>query len=249
MKKVLTLVYGAIAYLLFFGIFLYFIGFVGNLTPRNIDSPAEGGMLLSIIIDVALIALFAVQHSVMARPGFKRRWTRLVPEAIERSTYVVASSLALGLLMWQWRPLGGIVWQVDHAALRTLLYSVFVFGWVLLFAATFLIDHFDMFGLRQVWLAFRGRPYSKVAFVEPWLYGRLRHPLYLGFIIALWATPVMTVTHLGMAVGLTAYILLGIRLEERDLAVEHLEYPAYRRRVPMLIPRLGGRTPSADLCP
>lgn len=249
MKRALMLAYGSTAYVMFLGTILYFIGFLGNLTPRSIDSPAESSLALSFVVDTALVALFALQHSVMARRGFKRWWTRFVPPALERSTYVLASTAALVLLMWQWRPLGGVIWQVDHVALRTILYSVFVFGWVLLFVGTFLIDHFDLFGLRQVWLALRDLPCAKLPFIEPWLYSRLRHPLCLGIIIALWATPTMTATHLGLAVGLTAYIFLGIRLEERDLSVEHPEYPDYQRRVPMLFPRLTGRKHKADLTP
>jgi protein-S-isoprenylcysteine O-methyltransferase Ste14 len=240
-KRFLTLAYGAVAYLIFFGTFLYLIGFVGNLAPRGIDSPAEGGLGVALLVDLGLVLVFGLQHSIMARPAFKRRWTRFVPEAAERSTYVIASCIALALLMWQWRPLGGSVWELTGTFARTVAWTLFVFGWGLVFVATFLINHFDLFGLRQSWLAFRGRPYSSMRFVQPWLYRRLRHPLYLGFLIAFWAAPVMTVTHLAFAAALTGYMLFAIRLEERDLMAEHAEYGAYRQRVPMLLPRLGRR--------
>lgn len=238
-RRLLTFTYGTLAYLLFFGTFLYLIGFVGNLTPKAVDSPASGSALLALAVNIGLVMLFGLQHSIMARPQFKRRWTRIIPREIERSTFVLATVLALGLLMWQWRPLGGVIWQVEDTALKAVLYGVFAFGWGLVLVATFLINHFDLFGLRQVWLALRGTPYTPVRFAKPWLYRQVRHPLYLGFLLAFWATPTMTVTHLVLAGALTAYILMAIRLEERDLSAAHPEYAVYRTRVPMLIPRLG----------
>jgi methanethiol S-methyltransferase len=238
-RRLLIFTFGTLAYLLFFGTFLYLIGFVGDLTPKAVDSSASGSALLALVVDIGLVMAFGLQHSVMARPGFKRRWTRIIPREIERSTFVLATVLALGLLMWQWRPLGGVIWQVEDTALKATLYGVFAFGWGLVLVATFLINHFDLFGLRQVWLALRGRPYTPVRFAKPWLYRQVRHPLYLGFLLAFWATPTMTVTHLVLAGTLTTYILMAIRLEERDLSAAHPEYAVYRTRVPMLIPRLG----------
>ena len=182
--------------------------------------------------------LFAVQHSVMARPWFKRLLTRALPAAVERSTYVLASSLALLFLFWQWRSLGGTVWDVENELGRTLLYGGFAFGWVLVLVATFVIDHFDLFGLRQVWRNLQGMPQSKLRFVTPLLYRIVRHPLYVGGLFAFWCTPTMTLTHLFFASVTTAYILVGIQLEERDLINEHPEYAEYRRQVPMLAPAM-----------
>ena len=237
MSRVLAFVYGAVAYVVFFGTFLYAIGFVGNVVvPKSLDAAPVGPLGTSLMIDLALLALFAVQHSVMARPAFKRMWTRIVPDPVERSTYVLASSLALLLLFWLWRPLGGVVWDVQHAVGRALLHAGFVFGWGLVLVSTFLINHFDLFGLRQVWLHFRGRAYSALPFRTPGPYRLVRHPLYVGWLFAFWSTPTMTVTHLLFAVMTTAYILVAIRLEERDLVAAHPEYASYRARVPMLIP-------------
>jgi protein-S-isoprenylcysteine O-methyltransferase Ste14 len=238
-KRLLIFTYGTVAYLLFFGTFLYLIGFVGNLAPKAVDSPASGSPLVALVVNLGLVMLFGLQHSIMARPAFKRRWTQIVPREMERSTFVLATVLALGLLMWQWRPLGGVIWQVDDAGMRAVLYGAFAFGWGLALLATVLINHFDLFGLRQSWFALRGKPYTPVRFAKPWLYRQVRHPLYLGFLIAFWCTPVMTVTHLVLAGALTAYILFAIRLEERDLSAAHPEYAAYRKQVPMLIPGLG----------
>jgi protein-S-isoprenylcysteine O-methyltransferase Ste14 len=237
MSRVVAFVYGAVAYVVFFGTFLYAIGFIGNLVvPKSLDSAPVGPLGTSLMINLALLALFAVQHSVMARPAFKRMWTRIVPEPVERSTYVLASSLALILLFWLWRPLGGVVWDVQHSVGRALLYGGFAFGWLLVLVSTFLINHFDLFGLRQVWLHLRGRPYRPLVFRTPGPYRLVRHPLYVGWLFAFWATPTMTVTHLLFAAMTTAYILVAIRLEERDLVAAHPEYASYRERVPMLIP-------------
>jgi protein-S-isoprenylcysteine O-methyltransferase Ste14 len=245
-RRLLIFTYGTVVYLLFFGTFLYLIGFVGNLTPKAVDSPASGSALLALAVNIGLVVLFGLQHSTMARPAFKRRWTRIVPKEMERSTFVLATVLVLGLLMWRWRPLGGVIWEVDGTAMRGVLYGAFAFGWGLVLVATFLINHFDLFGLRQVWFALRGQPYAPVRFAEPWLYRQVRHPLYLGFLIAFWSTPTMTATHLVLAGALTAYILMAIRLEERDLSAAHPEYAVYRTRVPMLIPRLGSAGASAE---
>jgi len=240
MKRFAIFIYGVACYAVFFGTFLYAVGFIGNLwVPKSMDSPRDIAFAAALAIDAGLLALFAVQHSVMARPAFKRRWTRIIPAAAERSTYVLFSSLALILLFWCWQPLGGEVWKFTSSAAVAWLNGLYAFGWLLLLYVTFLIDHFDLFGLRQVWLNLTGRPNTPVPFVTPWLYRQVRHPLYIGWFTIVWATPVMSVTHLVFAVGSTAYILVGIRLEERDLIAAHPEYAEYRRRVPMLIPFIG----------
>ncbi|HKA31413.1 MAG TPA: isoprenylcysteine carboxylmethyltransferase family protein [Candidatus Binatia bacterium] len=237
MRRMPAFVYGVVSYAIFFGTFLYAAGFVGNLVvPKSLDSAPVGPLGTSLLINLGLLALFAVQHSVMARPAFKQVWTRIVPEPIERSTYVLASSLALILLFWQWRPLGGVVWDVQDPVGRALLLSGFAFGWLLVLVTTFLINHFDLFGLRQVWLHLRGRRYRPLPFKTPGPYRIVRHPLYVGWLFAFWATPTMTVTHLLFAVVTTSYILLAIRLEERDLIAAHPEYSEYQKRVPMLVP-------------
>ena len=254
MGRITVFVYGVVSYAIFFVTFLYAMGFVGNLVvPKGMDSVPVGPLGTSLLIDVALLALFAVQHSVMARPAFKRWWTRFVPEPAERSTYVLASSLALILLFWLWRPLGGVVWDIQAPAGRALMYAGFAFGWGLVLLTTFLINHFDLFGLRQVWLHLLGRPYEPLPFKMPLLYKIVRHPLYVGWFFAFWSTPTMTATHLLFAVATTAYILIAIQLEERDLVSAHPEYAEYRRRVPMLVPGLrrgeagGGTTTPATV--
>jgi protein-S-isoprenylcysteine O-methyltransferase Ste14 len=234
---VLTLSYGVLSYLVFLVTFVYAIGFLGNVVvPKSLDSPAADPWPTALAIDLALLSLFALQHSVMARHGFKRRLTRLVPAAAERSTYVLASSLALLLLFWQWRPLGGIVWNVQHDVARVALYGGFAFGWVLVLGATLVINHFDLFGLRQTWRAFRSQPQAPLAFTTPVLYRIVRHPLYVGWLFAFWSTPTMTVTHLLFATVTTAYIVIAIQFEERDLMRAHPEYAQYRQHVPMLVP-------------
>ncbi len=240
MGRIVAFIYGVVSYAIFFVTFLYAAAFVGGLgTPTSLDGAPVGPFGTSLLINVGLLGLFAVQHSVMARPAFKRLWTRIVPQPVERSTYVLASSLALILLFWQWRPLGGVVWDVQDPVGRAVLHAGFFFGWLLVLVATFLINHFDLFGLRQVWLHLRGRPYRPLPFTTPGPYRLVRHPLYVGWFFAFWATPTMTAAHLLFAVATTAYILIAIRLEERDLVDAHPEYAEYRRRVPMLIP--GGR--------
>ena len=239
MKRVSVFAYGLKCYTMFLTTFLYAIGFLGNVAvPKSLDSAATDPWLTALTIDLGLLSLFALQHSVMARQGFKRLLTRIIPAAVERSTYVLASSLALLLLFWQWRPLGGLVWEVQHDVARAVLYGGFAFGWTLVLAATFMINHFDLFGLRQTWRAFRGQPQTPVRFATPVLYRIVRHPLYVGWMIAFWATPTMTAAHLLFAVLMTAYIFIAIPFEERDL-VAHFgdDYVKYRARVGGLIPK------------
>ncbi len=237
-KRIVFFVYGVVCYAIFLATILYAIGFVGDFAvPTALDGPRQGPLAAGIAIDAALLGIFAIQHSVMARRWFKERWTRIVPQPIERSTYVLFASLALILLFSQWRPLGGIVWSIEDPTARVALRTMFGFGWALVFLATFLINHFDLFGLRQVWLNLRNRPYTKVKLGVPGPYRLVRHPLYVGFLFAFWMTPVMTYAHLLFAIATTAYILLAIQFEERDLIHEHGQsYEDYRRRVPMLVP-------------
>lgn len=236
--RILYFTYGVLAYALFLATFLYAIAFIGGFAvPVTLDGPATTPFATALLINIALLGVFAVQHSVMARPWFKRWWTQIVPWAIERSTYVLLASLALDLLFWQWRPLGGIVWSVETPWLRGVMWALFAYGWLQVLVMTFYIDHFDLFGLRQVWLHLMGRQYTRVHFATPAPYRMVRHPLYLGFMIAFWAAPTMSVTRLVFAVVTTAYILIAIQFEERDLVHEHgAAYENYRRQVPMLIP-------------
>ena len=237
MKRLLVFAYGVIAYGVFFVTYLYAAGFIGNLiVPKSLDSPPTAPLGIALLINLGLLSLFAVQHSVMARPWFKRGLVRLSPEAAERSTYVLASSVALILLFWLWSPLGGTVWDVQNPPGRTVLYGLFAFGFLLVLYTTFLINHFDLFGLRQVWLYLRGREYTSLNFVTPGPYRLVRHPLYVGWLFAFWATPTMTLTHLLFAFVTTAYILVAIRFEEHDLIAEHPEYADYKSRVPMMVP-------------
>jgi len=243
MKRIVAFAYGLVCYVIFFGTFLYAIGFVGNLfVPKSIDSTPDGPLGQALLIDALLLGAFAIQHSVMARLGFKRWWTRIVPEPVERSTYVLFSSLALIALFAFWQPVGGVIWQVQDPVGQLVLYGLCAFGWGVILVATFLINHFDLFGLRQVWCYLRGEQCPAPAFVTPGLYRFVRHPIYVGFIIAFWATPTMTAAHLFFALLTTAYILIAIRFEERDLVTAHgARYREYRNQVPMLVPRLGGR--------
>ena len=237
MKRWAVFAYGVASYAIFFATFLYAIGFIGNLwVPKTMDSPRDVALGTALLVNLGLLGLFAVQHSVMARPAFKRWWTRIVPEAAERSTYVLFSSLALIALFWFWQPMGGVIWEVSAPLGVDIAYAIYAAGWALLLYCTFLIDHFDLFGLRQVWLQLVGRPFTPLAFKTPWLYRQMRHPLYVGWLMIFWATPRMTVTHLVFAVMTTAYILVAIQLEERDLIAAHPEYAEYKKRVPMLLP-------------
>lgn len=243
LKRISFFTYGVASYGIFLLCFLYAIGFVGNLwVPKSIDAVPTAPLITSLIIDVLLLGLFAVQHSVMARPAFKRAWIKIVPRELERSTYVLFSSLALFILFTYWQPLGGYIWRVEDIAAQSALYTVFVFGWALVLVSTFLINHFDLFGLRQVTLYLMGREYTPLKFRTTLLYKNVRHPIYLGFILAFWATPIMTATHLLFAIATTAYILIGIQLEEHDLKKVLPEYDEYSKRVPMLIPSVGNQT-------
>lgn len=248
MKRTAILIYGVISYFAFFGTILYAIGFVGNIwVPKAIDSAPTATFAIALLTNLGLLALFAVQHSVMARPAFKRAWTKIIPEAAERSTYVLFSSVALLVLFAFWQPMGGVIWHFEAPIVQAVCYTLFGLGWVTVFASSFLIDHFDLFGLRQVWLAFLNRPYTHRPFSTPGPYRLVRHPLYVGFLLAAWFTPTMTVAHLVYAGMITAYILIGIQLEERDLKVALPEYEGYSKAVPMLIPRLSsGETAKAS---
>ena len=237
MKRWLIFLYGVVSYAIFFATFLYAIGFVGNfIVPKSMDSVPSMPLGMALLIDAGLLGLFAIQHSVMARPAFKRWWTRIIPQEAERSTYTLLSSVALIVLFAFWQPLGGVVWQVESPIGQALLYAGCAFGWGLVLVSTFLINHFDLFGLRQVWLQLRRKPYTSLPFKTPVLYRYVRHPLYVGWFFAFWSTPTMTVTHLVFAIATAAYILIAIQFEERDLVKEHPEYAQYRKRVPMLVP-------------
>lgn len=237
LKKSLVLTYGIVSYSLFFAVFNYAILFIGNiLVTPSLDSPGEGGLVEALLIDIALLSAFALQHSIMARPAFKRLWTRIIPAVIERSTYVLVSSVMLAAIIYFWQPLGGVIWDLTDPVALTAIYTVFVFGWAVLFVASFQINHFDLFGLRQVWLYFRGKTYTPLEFKTPFLYRYTRHPLYVGMMIGLWAAPTMTVAHLVFAALCTAYIFVGARFEEHDLENALPEYSRYKKEVPMFIP-------------
>ena len=249
MNRLLAFAYGLVVYCFFLVTFTYAMGFVGNVVvPKGIDGGVYGPVIVAVLVDVALLGLFAVQHSVMARPAFKRRWTKIVPKPVERSTFVLFASAVLALLLWQWRPIGGVVWSVTDPVPASVLYAIFALGWGVLLAATFLINHFELFGLAQVWRFLRGVEPAPVKFRTPGLYRWVRHPIYLGFVLAFWATPMMTFGHLLFAIATTGYILIGIWFEERDLIIEFGEqYRRYRASVGMLLPKLASaeRTTSA----
>ncbi len=243
MKRSLGFLYGIACYALFVGTFTYAILFVANLlVPKTVDSGLAGPPLAAVLINALLLSVFAVQHSVMARRGFKQWWTRIVPAYVERSTFVLAASLALALLLWQWRPIPQVIWDLRGTVGATVLQVLFWLGWAILLLSTFLINHFELFGLHQTWAHLRKGEVPQQAFRTPALYLLVRHPLYLGFVISFWSAPVMTVGHLLFSIATTGYIFVGIYFEERDLIHAFGErYLEYKRRVPMLIP-LGGRS-------
>jgi len=242
---ILAALYGLVVYVFFLATFLYAIGFVGNLPllPKTIDSGAAAPLAETLLVDLALLGLFAVQHSVMARRGFKRWWTTVIPEAMERSSFVLAATAVLALLLWQWRPIAEpVIWSVNDPVGRLLLQAVFWLGWTVLLISTFLINHFELFGLRQVWANLRGQALPAPVFHTPLFYRHVRHPIYLGFILAFWATPQMSAGHLLFAAGSTGYILVGIWFEERDLVAQFGQrYLMYRKQVGMLVPKFGAR--------
>jgi protein-S-isoprenylcysteine O-methyltransferase Ste14 len=239
-KRVLALIYGVAAYVFFLGTFGYAIGFVGNVgVPKSIDTATATSLGMAIAINALLLAGFAIQHSVMARQSFKRLWTRIVPKCIERSTYVFAASLALAQLVWQWRAIPDTVWDVQGSLAGTVLTVSFWTGWAVLLVSTYLVNHFELFGLEQVWTYFRGSGPQPASFKSPGFYRVVRHPIYAGFVIAFWSAPVMTVGHLIFSIATTGYILVGIAFEERDLITFYGQtYREYRQHVPMLVPFL-----------
>lgn len=248
LRRGFVLLYGLFAYAWFLGVIVYAIGFEANLwVPKGIDDgAASSSPLAAAAVNVGLLLLFAVQHTIMARSGFKRALVRWMPAAMERSTFVLAASLLLALLFWQWRPMPGVIWSIDHSVAKACVMGVSLIGWAMVFYTSFLIDHFELFGLRQTWLYFQGRDYYPPQFVKRSLYHHVRHPLMLGFLIAFWATPVMSVGHLVFSLTITAYILFGIAMEERDLIRAHgQQYLEYRRTTPMLFPR-GRRAPASS---
>jgi methanethiol S-methyltransferase len=238
MGRILGFLYGVACYLLFLVTFLYAIGFVANfMVPKSIDSGLQGDFGEALLINALLLGVFAIQHSVMARPGFKVWWTKFVPKSIERSTYVLLASLALVLLFWQWRPMTDIVWNVENEMARTVLWAIFALGWIIVLVTTFMINHFDLFGLRQVYLLLRQTPYTEVRFQLNFLYRLVRHPLMLGFLIAFWSAPTMTIGHLVFTLATTGYIFIALQFEERDLLRAHGKaYEDYRKQVSMILP-------------
>ncbi len=244
LKRILFFGYGTFCYLVFLGTFLYAVGFIGNFgVSKTLDGPATVPLAIGLAIDAGLLTLFALQHSLMARRWFKEWWTRIVPKPVERSTYVLFSSVALIVLFTFWQPLGGVVWSVEDPIGRIVLRGLFAFGWALILYSTFLINHFDLFGMRQVWRYLRGERDTAMQFVTPGPYRLVRHPLYVGWLFAFWMTPVMTFSHLLFSIATTAYILLAIQFEERDLVSEYGHaYEEYRQAVPMLVPSLRKRS-------
>ncbi len=245
-RRIAVFVYGVICYMAALATFAYLAAFLENFAvPRSIDSAPQSPLWIALMVDLGLLVLFGVQHSAMARPAFKTMWTKIVPRAAERSTYVLFSSVAMFLIFWEWQPIGGVIWNFENAYGRIVLYALYAVGWVTVLVTTFLINHFDLFGLRQVALQLIGRPYTGLRFRTPGPYKLVRHPLYVGWLIVFWSTPEMTVAHLLFAVGLTTYILIAIQYEERDLVQMHSEYAEYRRRVPMMVP-IGPPSQPAD---
>lgn len=244
MTRIFYLLYAAVAYAIFLAVFLYLIAFTGNLpgVPLTVDRGPESPLALALPVNLALIALFGLQHSVMARPAFKAGWTRLVPQPIERATFVMMTNLVLVLLFLGWHPMTAPVWTVESSAGAAILWGLFGLGWAIVLVSTFLINHFELFGLQQAWFAFRSRSDAEPVLHQPFFYRLVRHPLYAGFFLAFWATPAMTAGHLLLAVGMSAYMLTAIRLEERNLVDTFgADYLAYRETTPMLVPGAGGR--------
>ena len=239
-RRSLYFAYSIFCYATFLGVFLYSICFIGNfLVPNTLDSAPSMSPLFAIAINLSLLTAFAIQHSLMARPTFKRWWTQFVPEPLERSTYVLFSNVAMIALFLFWQPIGGVVWEVQSGWLHGALYALYGLGWATVFYTTCLLNHFELFGIRQAYLYLRNRPYTKLPFNEPSLYKYVRHPLYVGWLMVFWFSPTMTSAHLLFALVTTAYILVAIQLEERNLQEALPEYKNYRKRVPMLIPRVG----------
>lgn len=249
MKRVSVFVYGTVSYLIFFATFLYVIGFVNNIVvPKGIDDGEAGALLPAIIINVGILALFAIQHTIMARPFFKAWWTKIIPEAAERSTFVLLASLILALMCWQWRPMPEVIWQTENATLQTILIGLSVFGFGIVLYSSFLINHYDLFGLRQVWLYLQGEEYTEVEFKVASLYKYVRNPLMLGFFISAWPTASLTQGHLLYAVVITGYIFFGIWIEEKDIAKAHgYEYQEYRAKTNMIFPIPRRKSTPSDL--
>nr|WP_070960209.1 methanethiol S-methyltransferase [Hyphomonas sp. Mor2] len=244
MSRFLIFAYGVASYLIFLGVFVYAIAFLGNLyIPNSIDADPVGPVWQAVLINLALLAGFAVQHSLMARPAFKTWWTKIIPPAAERSTYVLFSNLAMIAFFLWWQPIGGVIWDVSAQPAHSIVLAIYFIGWAILFYATCLLNHFELFGLRQIWHHLRGEALPPAKFRQPGLYKHVRHPIYVGWLMIFWATPTMTIAHLLFAVMTTAYILIAVQLEERDLANELGEdYRAYQRRVPMIIPFIGRKS-------
>lgn len=239
MRQKLILAYGVASYLIFLGVFLYAIGFIGNFgVPTTLDGQPEVPLATALITNVILMSAFALQHSGMARPRFKKWLTRYVPASAERSTYVLCTNVAMILMFWLWQPMGGVLWNIENSVGQVVLYSIYAVGWAIVFVSTLLINHFDLFGLRQVWLQYIGKPYTQLPFKTPGPYQYIRHPLYIGWLTVVWATPTMTAAHFLFAFITTTYILVAIRFEEADLVDGLPGYAEYRQRVPMLIPAL-----------
>ncbi len=238
MNRILAFIYGVVCYLIALIAFIYSMGFIGNLIlPKTLDSNLDSSLIKGLLIDILLIGLFGIQHSLMARQSFKKWWTKIIPEPIERSTYVLMSGLTLLLLFWQWHSLGGIIWNIQNPIIYNIIYGIFALGWLIVFLSTLMINHFDLFGLRQVYLYWRGQEYENLGFRTPGFYKYSRHPIMFGFVIVFWAAPLMTISHLVFAMGTTIYVLVGIKLEEVDMISFYGNlYQEYRQQVSMLIP-------------
>ena len=241
--RVIFFLYGLFCYFMFLAVFLYIIGFVGNfLVPKTMDSGSEIHWLTASATNLALLGLFALQHSVMARPSFKKWWTAIIPEVIERSTYVMATNVVLVALIYFWQPVNIVIWNLSGESYVPFIWAICAIGWMIVLISTFLLDHFELFGLKQVYCNLRGQKMENVPFRTPLFYKHVRHPIYFGFAVAFWATPTMTAAHLLFAVGATGYSLFGAVLEERDLVTKFKsEYQEYQKKVPMLFPLLGKR--------